>query len=172
MKTLYLVRHAKSSWESTGLADVDRPLNKRGEKDAPLMGKVMKKAGIKPDVILSSPAVRAIATAQVIAGKIGYPEEEIIEDDGLYRAEVDGLLEVIRGIEDRRKSAMIFGHNPELHELAEALTDTTIDKLPTCAVVCIEFDVDAWARVARGGGACKSLDFPKKHRKAKSEERP
>ncbi|NOZ24470.1 MAG: histidine phosphatase family protein [Planctomycetes bacterium] len=165
MKTLYLVRHAKSSWKDPEQTDIDRPLNKRGQKDAPLMGKVLKKAGAKPDIILSSPANRAITTAQVIAEKLGYPKEDIAEVQAIYGADVGDLLQVIRRIDDAHESAMMFGHNPTFHELAESLTDTTIEKLPTCAVVCVEFDVDSWGKVERKGGARKFMDYPKRHKK-------
>ena len=163
MKTLYIARHAKSSWKDPDLADIDRPLNKRGKRDAPLMGKVLKKAGVKPDLILTSPAERAVATARIIADKIGYPKDDIIEDGAIYGAGVNDLLKVIHGIDDSFDSAMMFGHNPAFHELAEALTDRTMEKFPTCAVFCVEFDAGSWKDVARKGGTFKFFDCPKKH---------
>ena len=95
MKTLTLVRHAKSSWKDTSLADRDRPLNKRGKRDAPEMGRRLTAAGVRPSLIVSSPAVRAWTTAKIIANEIGYPREFLQRDSALYLASVNGILDVI-----------------------------------------------------------------------------
>src|SRR6478609_6616404 len=115
MKTLYLVRHAKSSWDDIDLSDFDRPLNDRGKKDAPKMGKRLKERDIFPDVMLSSPAKRALETCKAIAKALSFPEEKITTDKRLYHASEDQLLKVVQGLKDRHDNVeviMIFGHNP------------------------------------------------------------
>ena len=104
MKTLFLIRHAKSSWDDTALADNDRPLNARGKRDAPKMGKRLAKRGVKPDLILSSPATRALKTAEIIAKKLDYRRKNIVVDDRLYAVEADQLLDVIRKLGDRTRA--------------------------------------------------------------------
>ena len=161
MKRLYLVRHAKSSWEDAELPDFDRPLNKRGKKAAPKMGKRLKKQKARPDLIVSSPAVRAITTARVLAEALGYPLDSIVADDAVYHAGVDGLLAVVQGTDEAVESLMLFGHNPGFTDLARALTGDYIVNMPTCSVYCVDFDVDSWSKVSRGAGSCAFFDFPK-----------
>ena len=110
MKTLILVRHAKSSWDDPGLPDRDRPLNDRGKRDAPRMGEQLARHDVKPDVILSSPAARALATAQLIARKLDYKRADIRVDDRLYAVEADDLLQVVCELGDQQKCAMLVGH--------------------------------------------------------------
>src|SRR5210317_2497081 len=107
MKTLTLVRHAKSSWKDSSLADRDRPLNKRGKRDAPEMGRRIVAAGIRPSLIVSSPAVRAWTTAKVIASEIGYPREFLQRDSALYLASVNGILDVIASQDTGFNSLML-----------------------------------------------------------------
>ena len=122
VKTLYLIRHAKSSWEDTALVDKDRPLNDRGQRDAPTMGERLAKRNVKPDLILSSPAVRALTTAEIIAKKLDYRRKDIVVSERLYAVEADDLLDVIHQLGDKVESVMLFGHNPELTELAHCLS--------------------------------------------------
>ena len=153
MKELILVRHAKSSWDHPGLSDHERPLNGRGEKSAPLVGEALAERGVRPDVMISSTAVRAYTTAKVIAGKIGYPEEAIIQDEAIYLAGVSTLLRVIQGIDEGHESAALFGHNPGFHDLANTLLRVpSIDRMVTCAVVHMRLDVDHWGAVGAGEG--------------------
>lgn len=144
MKTLILVRHAKSSWDEPGLPDRDRPLNDRGKRDAPRMGEQLARHDVKPDVILSSPAARALATAQFIARKLDYKRADIRVDDRLYAVEADDLLQVIREIGDKQKCAMLVGHNPELTDLAHRLS-SKITHMPTCTVAVFAFDAKSWS---------------------------
>ena len=146
MKTLFLVRHAKSSWDDPALADKDRPLNDRGKRDAPKVGERLAKAGAKPDLILSSPAKRALTTAEIIARKLGYKRKNIVVDDRLYAVEAEVLLAVIRQLDDGAGCVMLFGHNPELTELAHRLS-SKISHLPTCAVAEFTFGVKSWKRI-------------------------
>lgn len=164
MKRLYLVRHAKSSWKDATLEDFDRPLNKRGKQDAPLMGKLFKSHyKLSPDLIVSSPAKRAAKTAKVIAKEIGFPKKQIVYEGAIYEAGVPPLLSVIRKIDDSADQVMLFGHNPGLTMLAEYLIGVVVDNIPTCGIFCIDFDVDSWKEVGEGRGKEVFFDYPKKH---------
>jgi len=144
MKTLFLVRHAKSSRNDAAMPDKDRPLNDRGKRDAPKMGERLAKRDVKPDLILSSPARRALTTAEIIAKKLDYKRKDIVADDRLYAGEADDLLEVIGELDDKLERVMLFGHNPELTELAHRLS-SKITRMPTCAVAEFTFDAKSWA---------------------------
>lgn len=161
MKKLFLIRHAKSSWDDAAQPDKDRPLNDRGRRDAPRIGKRLAKRDLKPDLILSSPAVRALATAEIIARKLDYRRKDIVVDDRLYAVEANDLLEVIRTLGDRLKSVMIFGHNPALVELAQQLSREITD-MPTCAVAEFRFDAKSWSEIGEIEPAKVALDYPKK----------
>src|SRR6202045_3243810 len=116
MKTLFLIRHAKSSRDDTALPDKDRSLNDRGRRDAPKMGKKLAKRDVTPDLILSSPARRALTTAEIIAKKLDYKPKDIVVVDRLYAGAVHGLLDVVHKLGDKLERVMLFGHNPELTE--------------------------------------------------------
>lgn len=146
MKTLFLVRHAKSSRDDPRHSDKDRPLNDRGRRDAPRMGERLAKQEVKPDLILSSPAVRALSTTKIIAKKLDYKVKDIVIDARLYAAAADDLLEVIRNLGDKRKRVMLVGHNPELSELAHRFS-SEISDMPTCAVAEFVFDMKSWSDV-------------------------
>ncbi len=161
MKTLILVRHAKSSWDDPALADEERPLDARGERDAPKVGKRLAKAGAKPDLILSSPAKRALTTARVIAKELGYKRKKIVVDDRLYAAEADVVLDVIQRLGNEADSVMLFGHNPELTELAHRLS-SKIKRMPTCAVAEFTFDVNSWSRIGKVAPATATVSYPPK----------
>lgn len=161
MKRLFLIRHAKSSWDDAALADRERPLNERGKRDAPKIGERLARREIKPDLILSSPAVRALTTAKIIAGKLDYMRKHIGVDERLYAAQADDLLEIIHALDDHLQCVMIVGHNPELSELAQRLSGE-IDHLPTGAVVEFGFAAKSWAEIGACPVATVALDFPKK----------
>ena len=160
MKTLYLVRHAKSSRDDPRLADKERPLNDRGRRDAPRMGKRLAERGVKPDLILSSPAVRALATAEIIAKDLDYKTKDIVVDERLYGGTAEDLLEIIRGLGDKTKRAMLFGHNPELAELAHRLCGYITD-MPTCAVAEFTFNTKSWSSVGKRAPSKVSSCSPK-----------
>ena len=160
MKTLFLIRHAKSSWDDPALADKDRPLNARGNRDAPKMGKRLAKRGVKPDLILSSPAARAVMTAEIIAKKLDYRRMKIVVNDRLYAVEADQLLDVIRKLGDKLERVMLIGHNPELTELAHRLS-SNITHLPTCAVAEFTFDAKSWSHVGKDKPTKVTLEYPK-----------
>lgn len=163
MKTLYLNRHAKSSWADAGLSDFDRPLNKRGKTDAPLMGKYLaEKRRISPEIIISSPAKRAIKTAEIIAKEIGYPAKKIVRNEKIYEAGPSSILEMIQKIDNSYNSAMLFGHNPGFTSLASYLLNVNIGNIPTCGICRIDFDTDSWRKVEIESGTLVFFDYPKK----------
>src|SRR5215510_8927969 len=149
MKTLFLIRHAKSSWDDTALPDKDRPLNDRGRRDAPKMGDRLARRDVKPDLILSSPALRALKTAEIVAKKLDYRRKNIVVDDRLYAVTADDLLGVIHKL----------GNNPELTELAHRLS-SKITHMPTCAVAEFRFEAKSWSKIGKAKLAKAALDYP------------
>jgi len=170
MKTLFLVRHAKSSWDDTALPDKDRPLNKRGERDAPRMGERLAKRHIKADLILSSPARRALMTAKVIAKSIDYKPNRIVVDAQLYPGAVDDLLKLIHSLGKKQDRVMIVGHNPALTELAHRFS-SEITRMPTCAVAEFTFATKSWPLVDNSSLATVALERPKKSKDPSSSNR-
>jgi len=160
LKQLFLIRHAKSSWDFPKLADADRPLNDRGKRNAAKMGKRLAQRQVKPDLILSSSARRALATAKLIAKELDYPKSNIVVQDRLYAASTDELLGVIRKINDKVDCALLFGHNPELTELAHQLS-SEITQMPTCAVAAFTFSVKSWSDVGKARPDAVEFDYPK-----------
>ena len=161
MKTLFLVRHAKSSWDDTALSDRDRPLNDRGKRDAPKLGERLARRGVHPDLILSSPAVRALATAQIVAGQIGYAPDGIVVDDRLYATQADELLNLIHALDDTLRTVMLVGHNPEMTALGHRLS-AAITQMPTGAVAEFGFDAKSWSSIGRIEPVRVTLDCPKR----------
>ena len=162
MKTLTLVRHAKSSWKDSSLADRDRPLNKRGERDAPVMARRIAAAGIRPSLIMSSPAVRAWRTAKAIAGEIGYPIEFLQRENGLYLASLRDIQDVILAQDDKFNSLMLIGHNPGLTSFANFLVPGLTDNVPTAGVVTVNIDQDGWNLDEQPLAELVLFDYPKK----------
>lgn len=159
-RTLILVRHAKSSWDGIDLHDTERPLADRGKHDAPMMGKRLAKQQVKPDLILSSPARRALSTAEIFANELGYKAKDIAVDDRLYATDPETLLAVIGELNDKLKCVMLFGHNPEFSELAHRLS-SGITLLPTCAVVQFTFESKSWSAIGAIKPETVVLDYPK-----------
>lgn len=162
MKTIYLVRHAKSSWDYPELSDFERPLNKRGKRDAPVMGSRLKERDILPDLMLSSPANRALSTCRVIAGAIGYNKQKIVTDKAIYHASKNSLLDVVQQVSNENNSLMLFGHNPGFTDFANELASTDIYNIPTCGIFACEFEVESWKDVGVGKGNLLFYDYPKK----------
>ncbi|MGD9971226.1 MAG: histidine phosphatase family protein [Sulfuricurvum sp.] len=165
MRHLYLIRHAKSDWSDPGLSDFDRPLNARGEKNAPFMGSVLHARAIRPDLILASPAVRAKSTAVSIAEAIGYPPEEIRYDESLYLADPLALETALRRIDDSVRSVFLVAHNPGLTEYVTYLSGYPIDNVPTCGIVEIALPA-RWSDLTQNSGNFVSFDYPKRHKKS------
>jgi phosphohistidine phosphatase len=162
VKTLYLVRHAKSSWEYPDLEDFERPLNKRGRKSAQLMGEVLNRLQTAPDLMISSPANRAAMTARMIADKIHYPLDRILYTDAVYLAEEKALLDVIRNMDRRVNQSMLIGHNPGLTELADYLGDLQISNIPTSGVCCIDLEIPSWKELGEHCGKMRFFEYPRK----------
>lgn len=161
-KTLILVRHAKSSWKDSTLNDIQRPLNKRGNKDAPKMGEHMAKHGIIPEVIFSSPGLRALTTARLISVKLGIAPKDIKVDDNIYTFDSDELLRVIKKLKNKYDNVMIVGHNPAITSAANYLSGSGIDNVPTCGVAVLQFKTDSWKNIDKNMASLKSFDYPKK----------
>ncbi|MFN3839302.1 MAG: SixA phosphatase family protein [Cyclobacteriaceae bacterium] len=161
MKTLYIIRHAKSSWDNPGQSDFERPLNDRGRKDAPRMGKRLKERGIKPNLLLSSPAKRALATARRISGEIGFDKEKIKTEKRLYHADSETILEIIQNLNNKYDTVMLFGHNPGLTDFVNEIMHANLPNLPTCGVVAARFITDSWLEADAGTCELLFVDSPK-----------
>ena len=162
MRQLVLLRHAKSSWKDHTLADYDRPLNKRGKSDAPVMGERLAARGIEPSLIISSPARRARRTAEAVADALDYPAEEIEFEEDIYEAGVHTLLHLVRCLDDADREVLLVGHNPGLTELNNLLTGDYIANNPTCGAVVIGFDLPSWNQASPNSGEQKRFDYPKR----------
>lgn len=160
-KTLYLVRHAKSSWSDAALTDQQRPLNKRGRRSAPDMGRRLAEENHRPDLVISSPANRAFSTARIISNEIHYDEAEIIFDERLYFSGTGSMLDLLEEQDDRHESVMIVGHNPAMTSLMNTLCDTPVDNMPTCAIAVIGCDTESWSELRAADRVLLAYDFPK-----------
>ncbi len=158
-KLLYLYRHAKSSWDDPSLPDFDRPLGKRGLKIAPLMGKFMKKQGVDPDLIICSPARRAMQTLELSMPKAGIDCDIELRED-IYEASGNNLKKCILQIDDRFKTVMLVGHNPGMEELIEMLTGAA-EPFPTAALARIKLGINAWSQAKERCGTLEALFRPK-----------
>lgn len=162
MKKLIVVRHAKSSWDFPGMDDHDRPLNNRGKKSAPEMGRRLAKRNIKPEIIITSSAKRAAATARRIAEEIAFPVGDIRKEPVFYHGSIGNIVAVLQSVNDDINNVMIFGHNPGLTDLVNFLTGSDIYNIPTCGIAEIEFDILSWSMVGKNGGELVYFDYPKK----------
>ncbi len=162
MKQLFLCRHAKSSWKDTSRGDFKRPLNKRGKCDAPVMGKRLFQAGVRPELLLSSSATRARQTARRLAKELDFPREEIVLLEELYGASVAGLLACIRRVDADPDQLALVGHNPGITLCANVLAGLDIFNVPTCGVVAIEFKITSWRDIQEGEGELIFFDYPKR----------
>ena len=162
MRILTLVRHAKSSWDYPELSDFERPLNSRGRKDAPALAAKLRKADIKPDRLLSSPATRAITTARLFVEELNTSFDDIVLNPHIYEASAWTLMHIVRSFSDLDDDVMLFGHNPGISQFAKQLADCPFEEMPTCAVARIELAVKSWARIKPGCGTLLRYDFPGK----------
>lgn len=159
MKTLFVLRHAKSSWKNRELSDFERPLNKRGEKAAPFMGKLMRDNGFIPEAIISSSAERAEQTAKLIRSSASI-DIEIQFDRRIYESSTNSLLHIVSEFNDNFSSAMIVGHNPGFEGLVEILGNE-YQRMPTAALAIINLNIDSWQDIAAGCGEIISVLRPK-----------
>jgi len=159
VKTLLLLRHAKSSWDDKSLRDFDRPLNKRGLKAAPMVGEIIRKRKLRPELVLSSPAERAKETTRLVCDAAGL--SAVVRDEpGIYEASARKLLEIASQIEETVNTAMIVGHNPGFEELLAILTGAA-HRMPTAALACIELNIEEWSNVSSRSGRLEWLVKPK-----------
>jgi len=159
-KKLYLLRHAKSSWKDFSIRDFDRPLNKRGKHDAPMMAERMRQRGLKPDVILSSPAKRARSTSKYFSQALG---TKVIYEDSIYESTPARLREIVSEAFRQYDSVMLVGHNPSMTVLSNSFLDTPIENLPTCGIIGLEFDSGT---IDEAGVTLLFFDYPKKNAKS------
>ena len=164
MKKLFLVRHAKSSWDNPEMDDFNRPLNERGEKDAPHMAKLLRQRQVFPDRMISSPALRALTTCHAFAKALDFDKKKIEKVDRLYHASVNTWFQVLQSLKehkgDREDVALVFGHNPGITEFVNELLNAHIDNIPTCGMVTATLDIDQWNEISAGCGKLNAFDFP------------
>jgi len=159
MKHLFLLRHAKSSWDDDSLDDFDRPLNPRGKKAAPMMGKVLKERDIAPDIVLCSPAKRTKQTLKLVS-ETAKLKSDVTFDEAIYDASAADLRKLLKKQKDSVKSILLIGHNPGLEELLEDLTGK-YERLPTAALVRVEITADEWSSINNGGNKLAWIVRPK-----------
>lgn len=159
MKTLYIFRHAKSSWDNPNLADFDRPLNDRGLKTAPFMGEIMFKNNFQPELVLSSPAVRAKETVNLLKTSANLPSK-VEFDERIYEASPQTLLNVVSELDETAKSAMLVGHNPGLEGLIKVLTGE-FEQMPTAALAVIDLETESWNDITSESGKLRTIIRPK-----------
>jgi phosphohistidine phosphatase len=160
---LTLVRHAKTEPGRSGQEDWDRVLEPRGQRDAPEMARRLKELEPKPDRVLSSPAVRAITTANIMVRELNISAQKVQQDERLYLASPKDMLAVIRELGGRARHLMVVGHNPGITEFADRISaDRGVDNLPTCAVYTLQFGIKDWSELEWESGVEAELDYPKR----------
>jgi phosphohistidine phosphatase len=160
MKRLTLIRHARASWGNAALDDWERPLNMRGEKEAPLMGRRLSRHSFRPERIVSSPATRAASTATLIARELGLSFQDIVLQRRIYEAELSDLLHVVWQLDDALSHVILIGHNPGITELAAMLSGLAVQSMHTCGVFTLDFAVEGWGQVEPESGSFVLYDYP------------
>ena len=161
MKTLYLARHAKSSWSQAGQQDHERPLTEKGVERTKKIIEFLKRHKPLPEYIVSSHAVRAYETAKMVAQELDYPEKKISIEKKLYLNGPDSIMNVVFSLPDEKKSAIIIGHNPCMTKFVNNFLSNEIESLPTSGLVCVEFEADRWGDIPLGKKKVKFVIYPK-----------
>jgi phosphohistidine phosphatase len=161
-RLLFLVRHAKSDWAYDGLADIDRPLNERGYRDAPIVAARIATLGQAPERFVSSPAVRALTTSLIFARQFEHDAGRVVIEPKLYEASTLEFINVLASQPDAASRLMVFAHNPTLTEVASELSGVAISNVPTTGVVCVRFEAATWSAAVRSRGALEFFEYPKK----------
>jgi phosphohistidine phosphatase len=161
MKTLILVRHAKSSWDAPGLSDIDRPLNERGKKDAPEMANRLKARKLHIDLFVSSTAKRARKTAKYFAEEFDVKKDDIKLVEDLYLATTSAFQKTISELSDKHDVVAVFSHNPGITEFANSLTNVRIDDMPTCSMFALSIDTNSWNDFESAEKKFLFFDYPK-----------
>ncbi|CAN5419030.1 histidine phosphatase family protein [soil metagenome] len=166
MKTLFVLRHAKSSWDNNDLSDFDRPLNKRGLKTVPLMGEIMYENGYLPSLIVSSPAKRAKQTA-ILIKETAQMRSKIRYVEGIYEASPFQLLQIVSELDETHESAMIVGHNPGLEGLVKILTGKS-RVMPTATLAIVDLNPEKWSEITPESGKLRTVIRPKENLKSRN----
>lgn len=161
MKNLFIVRHAKSSWDIPGLSDAERPLNPRGLQDAPRMAALLKGLDVRPDLLVSSTATRALSTAVFFADAFGIDRASIVQIGAIYESTPATLQRIISQLPDAADTVLLFGHNPSITELVNVYSDAIIDNVPTCGVVYLASTASRWSALYEGNTHVTHTWFPK-----------
>ena len=163
LRNICFVRHAKSSWSDYSLADHDRPLNKRGKRDAPFMAGKMKELGVKPDYILCSTAKRARQTAAHFIQVFDLDDDQVRYEGGIYEASPSQVLSIVRTVPDQRRSVFVFGHNPAFTYIANMFAGIHIDNVPTCGICQAKTMVESWEKFDPATSAFVAFYYPKQY---------
>ena len=161
MKTVFFIRHAKSSWSDMSLKDFDRPLNKRGKRDAPMMAEKLQEMGVRPDAIVSSTANRAITTAAHFAKALGIAKGDIVRTPSIYEAYSSTVLKIVQNQPNNWQTILVFGHNPAFTSIANSFEGDYIDNVPTCGIVKVTADIDDWNDLNEKTGKVAEFYYPK-----------
>ncbi len=164
MKTIYIIRHAKSDWEDAELHDIERPLAERGIKDAKTMADLLKTRGIVPDKMISSPALRAFSTCRIFCDIIGFDKKEIQVDQVLYFGNIAEIIKMVQTQSAETDSICIFGHNPTFSLLATILCDEFSGEMPTCSIVALQWNIEDWGLMETKSAKLLWFEYPKKNR--------
>ena len=160
MKTVYFIRHAKAGWSVPDTSDFERSISKKGKKDINTMGSYLALRGVKPEIILSSCALRAQQTTDLLAEKINYDGKKYYLE-ALYLSSLEAIKEIILAQDDTIESMFIVGHNPQLHELVNSLIDEHISKFPSLGIIAIDFNINEWREIENIKGKIDFFIFPK-----------
>ncbi|HRT67792.1 MAG TPA: histidine phosphatase family protein [Bacteroidota bacterium] len=163
MKTLTLIRHSKSSWEDEDTNDFNRRLTKRGERDAKFMSELLAKQIQKPDLLLTSPTLRAQRTAEYFADAFDIDDDNIINDQGIYDRGAKYIIQFLKNLNNDISSVVLIGHNPDITTLANYFTGEYFDNIPTTGIVAIEFDISTWNEIEDKPGKLLFYEIPKKY---------
>ena len=161
MKTVFFIRHGKSSWDNPSLRDIDRPLNPRGLRDAPFMAKLLRGKGVRPDALISSPANRARTTAGYFADELGIAKEAIEIKREIYEAFTGDLISLIQALPNNIDTVLIFGHNPSFTSLTNMFSSNYIPNVPTCGISQVEANINSWNQFNEQTASLKNFYFPK-----------
>lgn len=161
MKTLLVVRHAKSSWDRFDQPDIERPLNDRGKKDAPDMAQRLKEKGLKIDLFVASPAKRAKKTARLFAEEYKVNKDDILIREELYEPSVENFYKVATSLPDKQDVIALFSHNPGISEFVNTLTNVRIDDMPTCGIFAVSADTNKWSEFREAPKQFLFFDYPK-----------
>lgn len=162
MKTLLIIRHAKSSWSFGELSDFERPLNERGNSDAPKMAERILKKNLHIELLVTSTAKRAHQTCEHFSKILGLNNKDILKENSLYHASSEMIHDVIRQLDNKYETVAIFTHNPGVTDFVNGLiADTKIDNMPTCGIFCVESDINEWNQFEKAEKRFRFFDYPK-----------